>query len=119
VLCINGKDKILLSPIIDWTNSDVWNFIRNHKLEYCELYDQGYTRIGCMFCPNCTVKSKQRDRRNYPRVEKKIKESIIELMAMGKYADFENADEVFNWWISNISQAKYKGMKQNYTIDYE
>lgn len=120
ILCINGKDKILLSPIIDWTNSDVWNFIRNNNLEYCELYDQGYSRIGCMFCPNCTVKSKQRDRRNYPGVEKQIKKSIIQLCEMGKYAEFNNnADEVFNWWISNISQDKYFGMKQNYTIDYE
>lgn len=120
ILCIKGKDKILLSPIIDWTNSDVWNFIRNRKMEYCELYDQGYYRIGCMFCPNCTVKSKQRDRRNYPGVERQIKKSIAELCAKGKYADFNyDIDEIFNWWISNVSQAKYKGMKQNYTINYE
>jgi phosphoadenosine phosphosulfate reductase len=119
ILCINGKDKILLSPIINWTNSDVWNFIRNRKMEYCELYDQGYTRIGCMFCPNCTVKSKQRDRRNYPRVEALIKKSITELMNKGKYADFVSADDVFDWWISNVSQEKYKGMKLNYIIDYE
>ena len=32
VLCINGKDKILLSPIIDWTTSDVWNFINGITL---------------------------------------------------------------------------------------
>jgi phosphoadenosine phosphosulfate reductase len=120
VLCIKGKDKILLSPIIDWTNSDVWNFIRNNNIEYCELYDQGYRRIGCMFCPNCTVKSKQRDRRNYPGVEREIKKAIAKLCAMGKYADFNNdVDEIFNWWVSNISQAKYKGLKQNYTINYE
>jgi len=118
ILCIKGKDKILLSPIINWTNSDVWNFIRNNKLQYCELYDQGYRRIGCMFCPNCTVKSKQRDRRNYPKVEREIKKSILELCTNGKYADFDyNVDDIFNWWISNVSQKKYKGMKQNYTIN--
>ncbi|MEX0598909.1 MAG: phosphoadenosine phosphosulfate reductase family protein [Candidatus Paceibacterota bacterium] len=120
ILCINGKDKILLSPIINWTNSDVWNFIRNNKIEYCELYDHGYRRIGCMFCPNCTVKSKQRDRRNYPRVEKMIKKSIAELCKQGKYAEYNgDVDEIFNWWVSNMSQAKYKGLKQNYTIKYE
>jgi phosphoadenosine phosphosulfate reductase len=118
VLCINGKDKILLSPIINWSNSDIWNFIRNHKLKYCELYDQGYTRIGCMFCPNCTIKSKQRDRNHYPGVEKEIKKSIAELCKRGKYAEFNNdVDDIFNWWISNISHAKYKGMKQNYKLD--
>lgn len=119
ILCINGKDKILLSPIIDWTNSDVWNFIRNRKLEYCELYDKGYHRIGCMFCPMSSVKIKQKDRRNYPGVEQAIKKSISELCQRGKYADFENVDEIFNWWISKKSQAQYKGMKQNYEIQYE
>lgn len=118
ILCIGGKDKILLSPIIDWTNSDVWNFIRNHKIEYCELYDQGYTRIGCMFCPNCTIKSKQRDRRNYPGVEKAIKKSIAELCKKGKYAEFNNdVDDIFDWWISNVSQKVYMARKLQYKIN--
>jgi phosphoadenosine phosphosulfate reductase len=116
ILCINGKDKILLSPIIDWTNSDVWSFIRGNKIEYCELYDKGYRRIGCMFCPNCTVKSKQRDKRNYPRVEREIKKSIAELIAIGKYADFDDADDVFNWWVSNVSQSVYMAGKLQYKL---
>jgi phosphoadenosine phosphosulfate reductase len=119
ILCINGKDKILLSPIINWTNSDVWNFIRNNKIEYCELYDKGYHRIGCMFCPMACVRVKQLDRRNYPGVEKLIKKSIQELCDNGNYGNNMNndVDEIFNWWISNDSQAKYKGMKQNYKLD--
>jgi phosphoadenosine phosphosulfate reductase len=118
ILCINGKDKILLSPIIDWSNADVWNFIRNHKIEYCELYDQGYRRIGCMFCPNCTVKSKQRDRNHYPGVEREIKKSIKELCKQGKYAEFNNdVDDIFNWWISNVSQKAYTARKLQYKIN--
>jgi phosphoadenosine phosphosulfate reductase len=117
ILCINGKDKILLSPIINWSNSDVWNFIRNNKIEYCELYDKGYTRIGCMFCPNCTAKSKQRDRKNYPGVEKAIKKSITELCKMGKYDGFNNdVDDIFNWWISGKSKKVYFADKLQYKI---
>jgi phosphoadenosine phosphosulfate reductase len=121
VLCINGKDKILLSPIINWTNSDVWNFIRNNKLEYCELYDRGYQRIGCMFCPMASVRSKRRDRRNYPGVEKTIKQSIKQLCDNSDYGMSLNndVDEIFNWWISNDSQKVYKSKKMNYTINYE
>ena len=122
ILCINGKDKILLNPIIDWqTTRDVWGFIRGKKLEYCELYDRGYHRIGCMFCPMASVISKQRDRRNYPGVEREIKKSIQMLCDNGDYGlPFDNdIDEIFNWWISNKSQAEYKGMKQNYTFDYK
>jgi phosphoadenosine phosphosulfate reductase len=119
ILCIQGKDKILLSPIIDWTNSDVWSFIRDRKIEYCQLYDEGYYRIGCIFCPNCTVKSKQRDRINYPGVEKAIKKSVKDLMDIGIYANFNTPDEVFNWWISNKSQAIFFANKQQTKINYD
>lgn len=110
VLCINGKDKILLSPIIDWSTSDVWNFIRGHNLEYCELYDHGYSRIGCMFCPMASVKTKIKDRKRYPRVEKMIKKSIQELVEKNNYGSILNndVDEIFNWWVSNDSIETYK-----------
>lgn len=35
-----------IHPIMDWTYGDVWNFIRLFSLEYCQLYDKGYTSIG-------------------------------------------------------------------------
>ena len=44
-------NKYALNPIIDWSDSDVWEFIRLYKLEYNPLYDQGYTRVGCVGCP--------------------------------------------------------------------
>jgi phosphoadenosine phosphosulfate reductase len=121
ILCVKGRDKILLSPIIDWTNSDVWSFIRTHNLGYCELYDKGYHRIGCMFCPMAYTRVKQLDRKNYPGVEKMIKKSIKRLCDENNYGSMldNDVDEIFNWWISNGSIKEYKGMKQNYTIDYE
>lgn len=74
--CVGGKDKIMLSPIYRWQDSDVWNFIRGNNLPYCRLYDEGYQRIGCIFCPMSSVKNKARDRRRYPGVERAIKRSI-------------------------------------------
>jgi phosphoadenosine phosphosulfate reductase len=44
----NGLHKI--SPILDWTHDDVWNYIRAHKLPYNPLHDQGYPSIGCAPC---------------------------------------------------------------------
>lgn len=117
VFCINGKDKILLSPIIEWTNADVWNFIRERKIEYCELYDKGYHRIGCMFCPMASVKTKQRDLKNYPGVANTIKKSIKELMNNGKYPKCKDENEAFNWWISNKSEAEHEADKFQYKIN--
>lgn len=55
-VCIGGKDKIIISPIIDWTDTDVWEFIKGNSIEYCSLYDEGFHRIGCIFCPMASRK---------------------------------------------------------------
>jgi len=113
--CINGKDEIIISPILKWSDADVWNFIRGKGLEYCSLYDKGYHRIGCMFCPMANRKIKALDRKNYPGVEREIKKTIQWLIDNKDYMKNHNAtaDEIFNWWCSNESSAQYFGMLRN------
>jgi phosphoadenosine phosphosulfate reductase len=110
--CVSGKDKILVAPIFQFTDNDVWGFIRGLNIEYCKLYDEGYRRIGCIFCPMASKKTKYRDRKRYPKVEAKIKESIQYLIDNidygGKYN--ANADEIFDWWCSDQPMAKYFAM---------
>lgn len=44
--------KTILNPIIDWEDDDVWEFLNDvAKVPHCELYDQGYKRLGCIGCP--------------------------------------------------------------------
>ena len=39
-----------LNPLADWTERDVWNYIREHSLPYNPLHDRGYPSIGCTHC---------------------------------------------------------------------
>lgn len=38
------------TPIAFWTDSDVWNYLKQFKVPYSNIYDKGYERTGCMFC---------------------------------------------------------------------
>lgn len=38
------------SPLADWSDSDVWAYIRERELPYNPLHDRGYASIGCTHC---------------------------------------------------------------------
>lgn len=39
-----------LNPLADWTNDEIWKYIRENKVPYNELHDRGYPSIGCEPC---------------------------------------------------------------------
>lgn len=112
--CLGGKDKITVSPIHKWTNADIWNFIRGNGIEYCKLYDEGFHRIGCMFCPMENTHTKALERQRYPKVEATIKKSIQHLIDTNGYMNNHttSADDIFDWWVSNQSADKFFAMKK-------
>lgn len=44
----NGLMKY--NPLIDWTETDVWAYIRRHGVPYNALHDRHYPSIGCSPC---------------------------------------------------------------------
>lgn len=38
------------NPLCDWTEKDVWNYIRQHDVPYNALHDRFYPSIGCAPC---------------------------------------------------------------------
>lgn len=77
VRCISGKDSILVSPIIEWEEKDVWEFLNKVcEVPHCELYDKGYTRLGCILCPMSQYKQKLREIKDFPYVKAKWIDAI-------------------------------------------
>lgn len=68
--CIRGKESLLISPIIDWTDDEVWEFLGALGVEHCELYDEGRRRIGCIGCPMSSHKQKMIENARYPHVRR-------------------------------------------------
>jgi thioredoxin-dependent adenylylsulfate APS reductase len=46
---------VKVSPLADWFAEDVWAYLREHDVPYNELYDKGYTSIGCAPCTRPTA----------------------------------------------------------------
>lgn len=38
------------NPLLDWTNIEVWKYIRQHDVPYNKLHDEFYPSIGCAPC---------------------------------------------------------------------
>lgn len=69
--CIHGKESLLISPIIYWTEQDVWEFLNDVvKVPHCSLYDEGWHRIGCIGCPMSSHKQKMIENERYPHVKR-------------------------------------------------
>lgn len=45
-----GKHLLKVSPLADWTNADVWAYLKKRGIPALPLYDKGYTSIGCAPC---------------------------------------------------------------------
>ena len=45
---VNGLIKV--NPLIDWSEKEVWNYIKEKNIPFNPLYKNGYKSIGCQPC---------------------------------------------------------------------
>lgn len=108
--CVMGQDKINVNPILQWSDKDVWDFIRERNLPINPCY-KTRNRVGCMFCPYASKREAQQDAINYPKYAENIKKEIATLIASDKFKSVQKykptADEIFDWWHSDTAIEDY------------
>ncbi len=45
-----AHDMIKFNPLADWSEEDVWHYIRSNNVPYNVLHDRGFPSIGCEPC---------------------------------------------------------------------
>lgn len=91
--CINGKESLLISPIINWSEHDVWEFLNDVvSVPHCSLYDEGMKRIGCIGCPMSSRKQKLFENKRYPHVKRNWIKAIKAIRAGGVFK------REYIWW---------------------
>lgn len=104
-VCMQDDTKTFLHPIIDWKDAEVWEFIKGYKVPYCELYDQGYKRLGCIMCPMQGGEGMLRDAKRYSKYYqtylRTFKRMLNERRRKGLETTWQTPEEVMHWWIYN------------------
>ena len=106
------KGKRLVNPIVSWTENEVWLFIYSQKIAYCELYDCGFRRLGCIGCPLASVKNREWEFKRYPKFREAYIRTFDRMVEARRDAgksdgNWNSGEAVFNWWMyGNPKQEK-------------
>lgn len=94
--CIHGKESLLISPIIYWTEKEVWEFLNDVvRVPHCSLYDEGWHRIGCIGCPMSSHRQKMIENKRYPHVKQGWIKAIKAIRNEGGGGVFKRE---YIWW---------------------
>lgn len=106
------RGQKLLLPILFWTDEEVWTCIRENNIPYCKLYDEGFTRIGCVGCPLQEISSQRIEFNRWPNYERNWKRAIIanweKWHDVPRFKDglwryhhkFKSGEEYWQWWLT-------------------
>lgn len=95
-----------LHPIIDWATSTVWDYLRERKIEYCPLYDEGWKRIGCVLCPMSRDVEKQMARwPGIARAWRKISDAVWHTRHTRDTRHFTHPDQQWEWWLDRDAKS--------------
>jgi phosphoadenosine phosphosulfate reductase len=102
-------------PIYDWTDDDVYEFIRMRKLELAPCYHKGLKRLGCVGCPQVTRKgAREMEFRLYPKYYESCKKAIKKGMENNPHWKISrytggDAEKTMRWWLSGDTMRNFFG----------
>lgn len=101
------KHGHFLHIVFRWTTEEIWEYIHKYNLTYCKLYDEGYSRIGCILCPLQSAKGIRRDLQRYPKIVQNYRRAIVRAnLKHSNQKFFNEGDYVFERWLKWLLSTK-------------
>ena len=101
------KAEIIVNPIIDWKNRDIWEYINQEHISTNPLYQCGYNRVGCIGCP-MAGKIRWREFADFPRIKNAYIHAFDRMLKVRKAAGKDDSGgkwksgyDVFLWWMED------------------
>lgn len=97
-------NKMVVNPILEWRNSDIWEFINQEHIITNPLYQCGYDRVGCIGCP-MAGKSRWKEFVDFPRIKNAYIHAFDRMLEVrkerGKDTKWKSGYDVFLWWMED------------------
>lgn len=97
-------NKVLVNPLINWKDDDVYRCIGDNKLPLNPLYECGFNRVGRVGCPMGGYNQRTIEFARYPKYKDRyirIADKIVEAKRAKGRADFKDGKEYFKFWIED------------------
>ena len=115
--------KTIVNPIADFTDADVWEFIHKYNVPYCKLYDDGFSRMGCIGCPMGNKNGREIQFARWPHMRKYYVSAFDEMLkarierGLTNKLNWQNGEDVMRWWLgydknSNPDQITFDDMAE-------
>jgi phosphoadenosine phosphosulfate reductase len=103
--------QYVVAPILNWSDAEIWQFIKSKNIPYCDLYDKGFNRLGCVGCP--MSRRRKYDLKRWPHYERAWKRlfdtvwnkrtGTIQRDGRQWFGDayFGSGAEMYEWWLTN------------------
>ena len=102
------KGKRVCNPIIDWQESDVWDYLTDQHVECNPLYCEGLRRVGCVGCP-MAGKARKKEFALWPKFPQMYINAFDRMIAerqrrgtlAGSWGMGTTGVDVFHWWMED------------------
>jgi 3'-phosphoadenosine 5'-phosphosulfate sulfotransferase (PAPS reductase)/FAD synthetase len=104
-LCMK-RNKMVVNPIIDWTEADIYEYVHAKGIKLCELYECGYKRVGCVGCPMARKVGREKEFADFPAYKNNYIKAFDRMLEARKEKDLETTEKwssgqaVFDWWVN-------------------
>lgn len=112
--------KVLINPIYDWTDDDVWEFLKHYGCKSNPLYECGAKRIGCIGCPLASTKARYSEFDRYPKYKLNYIRAFDRMVKARKekglpvYDNWQSGEDVFRRWMGeDINQITFEELMNN------
>ena len=99
------KGKRVVNPIIDWADTDIWEYADAEGISMNPMYACGWKRVGCIGCPLESKKERRKEFSQYPKYRDSYIRAFARMLAertkRGLDGSWKTGEDVFHAWMED------------------